>query len=342
MIPCMDFLAGAKYPKVVLESLPNGWGIGIFTEKNLFGDAYPLLDKLLSKGKTPLVRLQLAWRNHNFSVSDFSTIVNEAKRFVPLAKKYPNVEWQFSGACEHNLTENLANQLKDRVMAVIPAGCLYVNNPLIGKGSFINPGALILNEVHGENASKPNIPGQYNFSFDGDSCVDSATQNVKDACADARAFFYWDAPFNLKYESNENTPIPQRTWKPYPKLVTSIVYTQQQVEHFTLQKHFTWKSHAETKKPKPGQKLDPRADKPVLIAPIHGKVAKVIAKNGAIIATATRYKDDFVDGRARYYFQNMWGFEMAIKAKKISGTDVCELWIDNKKYGTFNPAFREN
>ncbi len=340
MIPCMDFLGGAKYPKIVLETLPAGWGVGIFTQKNLFGDAYPLLDKLLSRGKTPLVRLQLSWKSHNQTPSDFPTIVAEARRFVPLVNKYPNVEWQFSGACEHKLNSTQATQLKDKVLAVIPSQCSYVNNPQVGHGAFIT-GDRVLNEVHGKDAHKPNVSGGYNFSFDGDSCVDCNVTALKQTCSDCKAFFFWDAPYNLNYESNDDpTPIPNRTWKPYAKLVTSIVFTNGARGAVNLPKNFTWKSHAETNKPKPGQKLDPRADHPVLLTPIHGRTATIKAKNGAVIALAPRYKEDFVDGRARFYFTSLWGFEMALKALKLAGSPVCELWIDGKKYGDLNPGFR--
>jgi hypothetical protein len=169
----IDQLGGAKYSDVIARSHPDGFALGIFTQKEIFGDGYPVVDRALSRRQIPLVRYNLRWSDsHSFSRADFPKILAEAKRGLYVVNKYPAAECQFSGATEHQLNQRDAQALADAVLAVIPERCIYVNNPWTGRGAFIPTTARIINEVHGKDASRPNVGGKYNFSFDGSDAFD--------------------------------------------------------------------------------------------------------------------------------------------------------------------------
>ena len=79
--------------------------------------------------------------------------------------------------------------------------------------------------------------------------------------------------------------------------------------------------------------------KPVYIFAEKVKELILKAQNGAVVDVA-KYFGTFEGGGHRYYF-SQWGFELAQKAMRISGSPVCKLFKGSKEVGTINPAFRE-
>lgn len=329
----IDHLAGGKYAKEVLAAHPKGFAIGIFTQKELFADAYPLINKLLAKGETPLVRYNLRWSDtHQFSKADFPKIVAEAKRFVPLVNKYPGAECEFSGATEHQLNAQEALALANLVLNVIPERCKYVNNPWQGRGSFIKPTDRIKNEVHGKHAGIPAVGGKFNWSADGDDVFDFDITAVKKQLSDADVFFFWASQNNGKKTEKDPTPRAQRQAWPTIELIRAEAFLATEQGNVSLPNRYLVK-------PKADQHMTPpegRALKPVLIFP--GNAQYLTARVGTKVIAKSEKAQPFVDGRLRYYFSTRYGYQIMREAK----SNVVDIWADNKKVGTANLGFRQN
>lgn len=324
----MDFLGGAKYPNIAIKGLPDSFAVGAFS--STFGDSKPFIAKILATGKCQKARIHLAWKDqHNFSTADFPSIVKEARSWLPLINKYPNVTWYLSGACENKLNTQDATTLAKLVMAAVPQ-CSYVHSGLASKINLPN----CLNEVHGSDAPSYNTP--YITSFDGDACVDSDMESFKARHKSAEILFLWDAPFNLRKETNDTTPRPQRTYKPSLELIASIEFLTTDRGAVSLPDNWTLKSHAEQK-----DNGDIRADNPLIIAPL--KTSKILLKSkaGKVVSSATRHPEPYIDGRQRYYFSDEFGYQISKKLIKLQGDPRVEVWADNKKWGTANMAFRQ-
>ena len=320
----IDQLGGAKYRDVIVRSHPDGFALGIFTQKEIFGDGYPVVDAALRVRKIPLVRYNLRWSDsHSFSRSDFPRILAEAKRGLPVVNKYPNVECQFSGATEHQLNQRDAQALADAVLAVIPERCIYVNNPWTGRGAFIPTTNRIINEVHGKEARRPNIGGKYNFSFDGNDAFDVDVTPIKNRLPDSEVFFFWTSQNNGRRNAGDSTPRPKRTFWPTDKLLKAMAYLATEQGAVSLPKNYLIKPKSDQHFVPPA----PRELKPVFIFP--NKSERIVLRCLGKIYTSSK-GEPFVDGRRRYYFPN-FGYEMG---------GPCEVFQGNK-VGTANPGFRQ-
>jgi hypothetical protein len=320
----LDYLGGAKYADVIMREHPDGWAAGFFLSE--FGDARPVIKKLLATGRCPVVRIQILWTNHTYDPARHDAkILAGIRECNKIKAAFPNVDVQVSPVCEHNIKGSQLRSLFSRC-AQTAQGLTLVNNPWQGDTL---PG---VNETH--NAERA-MSGRYNFSFDGVACVDSDTEKIKAIHSSAETFFFWDARFNGKWESNEKTPIAQRKGWPDSKLIDSIIYLKNAKGGVKLPKGWLWKSHSENK-----GTGDARAEKPVCIAPVKASRLELVAGSGQVIGTL-RYYGAYSDGRFRYY-SDEWGYQLADKAKRIQGHPIVSVRAGRKIYGTINPAFREN
>lgn len=335
MIPGIDCLGAPKYKDAILHSFPTGWAFGCFS--NVFGDALPTIEALIQAQKSDTFRLHLSWKdNHDFSRSDFSAIEHEAKRVAPIILKHPDKKFYISGACEHDLNNADALELSHVVKAAMPSTITYVNCGMVSQLDGV------VDERHGTHA-KP-INGVNIFSFDGQSCHDADITRIKAlyAAAQTDIFFFWDWRDNGHWNANDTTPRPDRKGWPDRTDIESTYYLWNDKGQTSLPNRWTLKSHSENKGPDPHTGIiDPRAEKPCLITPLKVNQVVLKAKNGHIIAMASRYRDPLSDGRWRYYFVDM-GYIIAEKARNISGNPVTDVFINGKKYGSVNCAFREN
>lgn len=314
----LDLLGVAKYAKVALQEFPEGWALGAFS--STFGDARRAVKAIVASGKCPRVRIQLAWKdNHKFTTRDFPAIRREALKWKNLVNTYKNVQWYFSGACEHKMNANDATLLAKIVQEALP-GTKYVNCIMKGGARIKN----YINEVHGDK-EKPK-GGEEFFSFDGTPCVDSKVTELKDLWCDCTTYFFWDSRFNGKWESSNETPRPERKGWPDARHIRSIIALAREEGATKLPKKWLYKSHAENKGAR-----DPRAEKPVIIAPIIVPEITLIDSNGITRAVLKYYKP-FSGGGHRYY-ATKYGYEIA--------NGPVEVWAGNKKYGVINPAFRK-
>lgn len=326
-------LGMSEYGGVAVQGHPKGFANVTFT--NTFSKAYEEIDALLATGKVPLQEYNLAWRdNHKFHPSEFPSIAQEAKVYAGLAEKHPNVECVFSGATEHMLNKKDATKLAEMVLAVIPARCIYANNPWVGKGSFINPSPRIWNEVHNADAKPPNVGGKWIFNFDGSDCFDYDIEKIKKRLSAAEVFFFWTSQNNGRKNRNDKTPRPQRNAWPVPELLKAMAFLA------TKQGSVKMPGSNYTVKPKADQHNVPpekRALKPVFIFPIKANRLELRDSSGKVIIQSSP-PEPFADGRKRYYF-NMYGYEIVAKAKQA----VLNVFPvgGKKKIGTTNPGFRQ-
>lgn len=328
----LDYLGAPKYADLVLREHPEGWMFRTFT--NVFGDALPLVEKIAKSGRAPRIGLNLAWKDdHNFTGADVSRILKEGKRFIPIIKSYPEITWYVSGATEHTMNAKDATFLAAAVLMAMPQNIYYVNNPWAGKGAFIT-GSAIINEVHGADAKPPNVGGEFGFSFDGSSCVDSDVEAIKTRFARAQYIMLWHPAFNGRLKSDDKTPRPQRKSWPTSDLIDSLIYLHRDCGEVKLPKGYLWKSHADRHNTPP----EPRAYKPVLIAPSNARRFELVANNGQVVAVSSA-SQPFADGRRRYYFDS-FGYQIAEKARRIQGNSIVWLRADGKAVGKLNPAFR--
>lgn len=326
MIYGLDYLGGAKYRSVVLDEHPMGWAAGFFAQT--FGDAYPVIDALLATGRCPLVRIHLLWSDtHTFGDKDIPAIRGLSTKYNELARKYRNVKVEISPCCEHNLKES--DKYLDIVKIHAP-DCTPVNTPWNGALS-----KKYKNEVHGSKKDAPR--GAYNYSYDGQSAVDADVSKHKKKYSSSEVFFWWVPQFNLRKNTNDKTPRPERKAVPTNQLVDSVIYLKNDKGKTELPDKFLWKSHADQHDaPVP----EPRALKPVLICPVKAERFELVAANGQVILASSKAQP-FSDSRYRYYF-NDFGYQIAEKAIRIQGNAVCKLRANGKIYGKVNAAFREN
>lgn len=316
----LDLLGVAKYAKVALQEFPTGFALGAFS--STFGGSRRAVKAIVASGKCPRVRIQLAWKdNHKFTTRDFPSIRREALKWKNLVNKYSNVQWFFSGACEHKMNVKDATLLAKIVQEALP-GTAYVNS--IMKGGALIDGTKYVNEVHGDKA-KP-VRGEWAFSFDGKACVDAEVTKLKRTLGSCNTFFFWDSRFNGKWEDSDTTPRPERKGWPGTKLIRSIIALAKDEGSTALPPKWLYKSHAENK-----GKKDPRAEKPVFIVPVKFKSLELRGENG--VKAVFRYYKPFEGGGYRYYYSKQLGYEIS--------DQILEVWADGKKYGVINPAFRK-
>jgi hypothetical protein len=325
----IDFLGGARYAKTVLQEQPRAWGFGIFADVDGFGKAYKLIEQVAALG-VPFIRVQLMWKDdHNFRASDIPEIEKRVKQLVPIMNKYLNVRWFLSPCCEHNLNEA---QFEPFAQAVLKNYllCTVVNSPNKGKG-FVSK--KYLNEYHHEE--KPRSGGRYASSFDGANCVDSDVTKYKANYKDAEYFMLWNSQCNGRRNLEDKTPRKDRKYWPTDKQIDSWIWLAKDRGNPKLPAKWLLKSHSDQHTVPPSGK----DQKPVWIIPVKARAVVVKASNGQVIDEA-RYFGTFQGGGFRYYHQS-WGYELAQKAIRIQGHPVCNVFVNNKKIGSINLAFRE-
>jgi len=326
----MDYLGGSMFSSILLTAHPVGWGAGFFAET--FGNCWPVVDKLAASGKCPLIRIQGPWTNHKYMPALHDKAIFTAhKKTVEMMRKYPAVDFQFSPVCE--------SDVKGRVWQDLFARLFRTNMTLKLVCSVGTRGELvkgILAEVHG---STPAPRGEYNYSYDGTSTVDSDITKDKRTHRRASVMFLWHPSFNLRYKTklsgeeipevkkNDTAAPKDRHCKPTVELIASMAAQASDKGKCRLAPNVLWKSHAD----RHDTPAEPRAYKPVLIAP--PKVDRITLEDdfGRVVATSIK-RDPYNDGRYRYYFSS-YGHEI--------GNRVLNVKAGTRILGTLNPAFRQ-
>lgn len=312
----IDALGAGKYPNTVLNAHPCNMGIGVFTQKTLFKDPLPLLDKLLAKKCAPLVKLNLMWKSHRFSRKDFKFIIAEARRFVPLFEKYPDVECWFSGAVEHNLNRSQAAELALKVLSVIPNRCTYVNSPCVEcRGALLPTGDRLINEIHGTNADR--VRGRFAFSFDGSGIEAADVSAYLTKFRKAESLFLWSGRFNGHYVGYKRLDRQFRKGYPTRDYYKSIVALAGVKGTIKFPYAWFYRSHAGS--PRAGDKA---GERPIIGIPFKApyvRIGKTICRSSGI------------QNKLFMYRCPKYGYQISTKPVTVR--------VGKRYIGTINPAF---
>lgn len=331
----LDWLGGANYGDLILREHPAGWAAGFMLNTNdprwPKSNCWPVIEALLATGRCPRVRLQAVWEdNHTYNPRKHDALImKELRRAIELKRKFPAVDIQFSPFCEHTARGQMLRQLFNPLLEPAKAGGVRLVNS-VWKGDFAFFGDII-NEVHGTHRPPR---GVYNYSFDGLSAVDANVEQIKRQYRAAETFYWWHPAMNGRLNTNDRTPRNKRKAWPTSELVDSVIYLRTERGKARLPRTHIWKTHADRHETPP----EPRAYKPVLIAPEKANRAELVADNGQVVAVSQN-RLAFNDGRSRYYFSE-YGYQLAEKAVRIQGHPIVRIRIGRKFVGRVNPAFR--
>lgn len=314
----IDYLGGARYESTVLKYHPKGFGAGIFSQVDGFGDGLKVIDKLLAKGNCPFVRTQLMWKdNHSFTNKDYGHVKKEAQRVRKLIAKYPHVQFYVSPVCEHRLNEKDWNKFADIVKEELQ-GLNYV---LVNSPEKTTKFKNAINEFHHQKGGDA-------FSYDGANAFDSNVQADKEAYSNSVYFMFWNCQFNGKKKLDEKIPRPQRKAWPVKEHIESCVALAKDKGAVKIPAKWLLKSHSDQHTDKPAGK----DCKPVWIIPSKNSEIVIKDSSGKVVAVA-KYYGPFQSGGHRYYHSD-WGY-------KIAKGRVLDVFLNGKKVGTINLAFRE-
>lgn len=331
MIYGLDTLAIAKYPEI-LKSWPKGFALGCFWET--FGNAKSVIEQYCQANLGPLVRVQGQWDDsHSFGPVAFKRAVAIGKEVHALARKYPNIAFQYSPFCEDRLSAAEKLPLFRELSEKFPK--LELVNSSISKGQYV-PG--VVNEIHHNDKPSGSPSGVINFSYDGlagsktnskagNGCVDSDVESWKVKYSKAKVFWFWVLQFNMKWGVKDETPRPARKCKPTPNLVKSLAYYAGTKSKVSLADGWLYKSHSEQH-----GDVDLRASKPVVLGP-KGKRFKSVELWADGKKIASLRESGTTDNRHVFRLLNKYGYELG---------RFLILKADGKVVGSVDGGYRQN
>lgn len=313
MLYGIDALGLAQFDKKCLRALPRSLALGCFA--STFGNVWPVLRRL--RGDFPRIRVHAIWEdNHKYIPEKHDPIImREFEKFMELASLKPQIDWQFSPFCE--VDGDLTNILTE----LSGHGVRLVNS--VFRGPLMRP-ALAINEIHGKHDA---IRGSYNYSTDGNSCVDMDMRRLKRMHSKADTFYLWHASFNGKLNDTDSTPRPDRKAWPTPELIESVAYLRNRIGNVNLGDRDIWKSHADRHSTPP----EKRAYKPVLLSKLNKPELVLRGFDGKVLARLPN-SGKYQDGKQWMYRCDEYGYKLAERNENRIAT------IDG--VGKINPAFR--
>lgn len=205
-IPGADYLAGAKYPSVIVaEHVQNG-AAGII--HRTFGSAVPVVKALCPLASEIVVHVAPFDPNHSYSLSKYlSRVLSDAKKFERIAQDC-NAVIMLSPFCEHRHTPRTMAIVFRRLRKVAP-NTLMVSNSL---NNIEVTGAIA--EIHirrnGELPPVPSSSTEYTVSYDGAPNFLTA-KSVLRKYRTARHIRWWVPEMNGKTSIDDSTPIAERS-----------------------------------------------------------------------------------------------------------------------------------
>lgn len=359
MILGHDFLGlGSKHwnVKETIAALPNGVAVGCFdsTWPNNFGDPLPNIRALCKSGKVVAVRVQ-AWWSYEHRIVPLGVLKSALPRWEKLAKEFPGIQFFISPSCEYRWKEDgkgvvTAADLSARVALVqsLAPSTIPVLSPWLAP-SLPN----VITEHHGAKAkAKPGEIVSYDgggskaCGFDEEIGADKwIAQNKR-----ARILFCWSPIYNCAEADNTLKP-NQRTATPNGKYIRAMQRLMEpkgeapkkqfagSVSPFN--KPNLYKLFAEDM-----QGANPRDNKPLVITKHAGPSVSLLTSNGREVAKFSLFGSvGSFNGLSRYYSgwsgaSNLFGYEIAEKAKQLSGSEWVWIKAGDKVYGPVHPAFR--
>ena len=342
----MDYLGGANYGQMILRRHPASMGVGVILNTNNpqwpKTNFWPIAERLAERGKLPFFRPHAIWEDsHIYNPEKHNKIIlTEFERIADLKGKFPQVDCYFSPMCERDNNHQQFNRLIERLLEdADKLGISIVNS--VTKASYWPSGAVI-NELHGSKM-KPNW-GRCAYSTDGKQAWDQNVVKLRETPPRAvmEYFAFWVSLLNGKCNDKQpHEPGADTTRRnlreawPYPEVFPALSMLVETPEGVRLGKEHIWKTHADQH----GPVRKPREGKPVFITPADGAscIVRTVVGN-KLVATMPR-DGNYTDGRPKYRC-NEFGFQLANKARKLSGSPMVRLMINRKEIGVVHPAFR--
>jgi len=343
----LDYKAAAKYENVILAEHPENWGAGGFVHVDGWPASIATFDRLLSTGRCPFLRIELAWADdHRFGSNYLKVVQDNARLSRPLLEKYPHIDFYVAPVTEHGLDRQAWNKFASVAENEL-RGLRYqlVNSPL--PQGFVHPD--LINEYHGVDL-KPR-GGRCAFSHDGTNAVDSDMEGFKKNYSKAEYFMIWNCQMNgnrvLQERDANGKPIkiPRAKRKFYltgPEQIDSFIYLSRDRGDVRIPKDWILKSHGDQHSVPPSGK----DCKPVIITPPREKYSEIVfkASNGQVVAVAKYFGtyNEKPSGKLKghRYYCSEWGYQIAEKARRIQGDPVVQIWVKGKRVGRCNLAFR--
>lgn len=319
-------------------SLSEPYAIQVFDDyPGGFGDPRKNLNKLCARRNIAAVEVQLVYSKSHALIG-----IPYLKSRLPIWKKWqanhPGIALYISHTTEHYCKDKA--KLMERMKLINSSGFIPVNNPEPGEGAVL---VGLVNETH-----KPRRMGKdYIASMDGfDTLGKGDTLNWVTKHKGAILDFAWSPLCNLNDGKQGNKPCSQRTAAPSQKHLEMLLHISEcpvaapiptAFHAMPLKRPWLWKPVRETTG-------DTRDNKPCLIAPIKVDRFEICTFEGDPIGELPYY-DTYLKQGWRYYSGvpggiNLWGYEIAERAKQVSGSPWVFLRAAGKYYGPVEPAFR--
>lgn len=330
MILGLDLLgwsAKAWKPAPTIAEFPSQFALGVFARA--FGDAMPRVRLLLDSGKVSALRVQIWWDN-NHKIAPLDYLKRELPRWESLARQYPHIPFFISHSCEYSETSRKEVTKRVNLVLSLCPSCTVVQTPM---HSPVVAGVGLIEE-HGSKAKAKGIA-----STDGNEICQMDAEKWVAKNSEAQIVFGWACRFNGR-DAHTMAPPLARTSFPTAKYMQAIIRLMYPkgvppspvFDSRPPQGKELWKAMAED------QKGDPRANKPVVMLPKKYKALDIVTFDGQLVTKLPLYPDTNPHSLERYYAQDLWGYEIAEKAQKLSGSEF--VWIKNGGIGPIHPAFR--
>ncbi len=282
-----------------------------------------------------MVRIHLWWSTTHV-ICPIKKIEERAPFWEKFAQKFPNVKFYLSHSCEHNC-RNKGEVLRRMILlkklapSCTPVNCVWQGQTVEGW----------VNEKHGKDCK---VKGRYIASVDGSTERDFSFAAWHKKHADAEIRFMWGALFNLNDGHQPANPA-ERTAAPSRKYV--LEYAKMAVDPGKPYQPPTFASkpikEPNLYKPMSQDTNDTREDKPLLISDLTNPYLDIKTSAGQVVGKL-KYYGTFTGGLHRHYSggggSGLWGYEIADKAKQLSGQEWVWIHGGSKIYGPIHPVFR--
>jgi hypothetical protein len=256
-----------------------------------------------------------------------------------MARNHPEIKLYISHSTEYRSNDISRIKENNELIARLAPLCIPVDNP------WDSPTAAKIVETHSiEKSLRP----PFGASTDGTSASEKMdVDGYMDLQAKSIYELLWANRFNLKYRSNEATPINKRTAIPDENYMQAIVfqcYPKGEAPYVSfkakpIKKPWVYKHMSED-----SPSNDVRINKPMIILPDKAASFSVIDKNKKVLG-AFRFYGTYSGGGYRYYSgtgMNAYGFQIANAAIASSGSPFVWFQSNETFYGPVNPIFRED
>lgn len=316
--PGVDYLAGVKYERVMIENHPRGWTAGIFLDT--FGNGYSTLERMACSGKFSEIVAHISPfdNSHAYPIDKLRrSVIEGAKKIQRIAERCPQSVLMPSPFCEHNHASKTIKPILDQIKKVAP-NTIPVNS--IWRGGIVYG---YTTEIHLEN-SRPRAPpsGEYIISFDGfggdgsGDFTDADLVTIFSRYKSARQIRLWNFRFNGKFGHKDSASIAQRKNWPDAKYIRGHVAMMDGREGaISWPKNSLYKPFADDH----GQ--GGKDNKAMAILPIERSTARVYDSKGNLIDLMKRVLPNHTGNpRGARYYSTRYAYELGDLAKKNTGS----------------------